>query len=61
MMHLLSDELHSSLGGVFPSQNNQTINAAPGMDAREVANQSSAAMKDFLSSELRAAYPAATR
>lgn len=40
---------------------NQTINAAPGMDAREVANQSSAAMKDFLSSELRAAYPAATR
>ncbi len=40
---------------------NQTINAAPGMDAREVANQSSAAMKDFLASELRAAYPAATR
>lgn len=37
----------------------QTINAAPGMDSREVANQSAAAMKEFFAGELRAAYPAA--
>lgn len=37
----------------------QTVNASPGMDTRELANQSASMMKDFLSSELRAAYPAA--
>ncbi len=38
---------------------NQTVNAAPGMNERDVANQSAGMMKDFLHSELRAAYPAA--
>ncbi len=37
----------------------QNINAAPGMNERELANHSQAMFKEAFSSELRAAYPAA--